>query len=269
MFGSNPATTTLVAMALSIGVLAGCADAPPESDPEARAEWKRLNDPLEPSNRAIFDFNMAADRRVMKPVAQAYEHYVPQYGRDRIHDFLDNLRAPLTFANDVLQGDVDGAVQTFIRFTFNTGFGALGLFDLAGEGGVPYHSNDLGATFAVWGAGEGPYLVLPILGPSNPRDAIGMAGEFFVDPFDYRVGQVGQTWAVYARAGSDGIDRRQAALAPLDDVERNSIDFYASVRSLYRQHREAEIHHRDGVAVPEPGYNLTSAKDSEISRETN
>ncbi len=259
---------TVAAGILCLGLQGGCATPPPADDPDAVADFKQANDPLEPMNRKIFAFNMAVDRAVLKPVAQAYRDYVPEYGRDRVRDFLRNLREPLIFANDVLQGEPQRATQTFMRFTFNTGFGALGLFDLAGAGGIPYHEEDLGETFAVWGAGEGPYLVLPILGPSNPRDAAGMAGEWVADPVDYAFWRAGDSWASYGRGGLSGIDKREANLDSLDEVERTSVDFYSAVRSLYRQHREAEIKHQVNP-VPSPGLSGSVGHATQISQEKN
>ncbi len=267
-FAPRSTATALAAGLLSLAMLAGCATLPPADDPDAVAEFKQANDPLEPMNRKIFDFNMAVDRAVIKPVAQGYRDYVPQYGRDRVRDLLHNLREPLIFANDVLQGEPDRAMQTLMRFTFNTGFGALGLFDLAGAGGIPYHEEDLGETFGVWGVGEGPYLVLPILGPSNPRDVAGMAGEWVADPIDYGFWRAGTTWASYGRGALSGVDRREANLDTLDDIERTSIDFYSAVRSLYRQHREADIKHQ-ASPVPSPSLGGLSGHATQISQEKN
>jgi phospholipid-binding lipoprotein MlaA len=122
----------LAASVIALALMAGCATQPPADDKEAVAEWQQINDPLEPTNRAIFEFNTAVDKALLKPIAQGYRAVVPQFGRDRVRDFLNNLRSPIIFANDVLQGNVDRAVQTMMRFTFNTGFGIGGLFDLAG-----------------------------------------------------------------------------------------------------------------------------------------
>ena len=267
-FVPRSTAAALAASVVSLVLLAGCATPPPADDPDAVAEFKQTNDPLEPMNREIFDFNMAVDRAVFKPVAQGYRDYVPEYGRDRVRDFVRNLRAPLTFANDVLQGEPDRAMQTLMRFTFNTGFGALGLFDLASPGGIPYHEEDLGQTFAVWGVGEGPYLVLPILGPSNPRDVAGMAGEWVADPVDYAFWRAGTSWASYGRGGLSGLDKREANLDTLDDIERTSVDFYSAVRSLYRQHRESEIKNQPN-AVPAPGFGSLTGHTTQISEEKN
>jgi phospholipid-binding lipoprotein MlaA len=249
-FWSRSGGRACAALALSAFLLGACAT--PPSDPEARVDWAKVNDPLEPTNRAVFAFNVALDRAVFRPVAQEYHDVVPDYVRARIHDFLTNWHAPVVLANDVLQGNAQGAVETFVRFTFNTGFGLLGAFDLVGSG-IPPHDNDLGMTLAVWGVGEGPYLVLPVLGPSNPRDALGLGVETAFDPVDYRLSDIDLDWIVYTRAGLSALDLRERNLAALDEIERNAIDYYSTMRSLYRQHREALAGQpTGGAAAPGP-----------------
>ena len=236
-----PVTAALASPAPSAVPLSASED---EADDGAMDESDGANDPLEPFNRRIFQFNQALDNSLIKPAAEGYRDAVPEFARDRLHDLLDNLGAPLRFANDIAQGDIDRAVETFVRFTFNTGFGIGGLFDLAGDTGVPAHQTDTGATLGVWGFGEGPYLVLPILGPSNPRDAVGMAVDFEFDPVSYRLDQLdGYRWVSFTRTAMSGLDLRERNIDTLNEVERSSIDYYAAMRSLYRQHREAQIHH--------------------------
>jgi phospholipid-binding lipoprotein MlaA len=133
------------------------------------------NDPLEGLNRGIFEFNRVVDGVLIKPAAQIYRGVLPQQAQDSVRSFLRNLRSPVILANDVLQGDMDRAGSTIGRFLVNTTLGIGGLFDVASELGMPFHDEDFGQTLAVWGVGEGPYLVLPLLGPSNPRDAVGLA----------------------------------------------------------------------------------------------
>jgi len=244
MTACRPSQSTAARIAGSIvalGLLAGCATPPPDSDPEARAEWEQVNDPLEPMNREIFAFNDFLDTYAIRPAAEGYRTVVPQFGRDRIHDALENLKSPLVFANDLLQGEPDRAVQTFFRAAFNTTFGLLGFIDIATEAGIPAHEEDFGQTLAVWGVGEGPYLVLPLFGPSNPRDAFGTAVEWYGDPVDIVLVNMGYQEATWARSGISGLDRRERLIDTLDDVKRTSLDYYASLRSLYRQHRASEI----------------------------
>src|SRR5215813_1192619 len=168
----------VVGLALAIS-----ACATPPTDPAARADFDRTNDPLEPMNRKILDFNLFVDRILFKPVAQGYRWIVPEYGRNRLRNFLDNLNEPVIFINDTLQGEFSRANTTAGRFLFNSTFGIGGLWDRASEIGMEKQSGDFGQTLYAWGVPDGPYLVLPILGPSNPRDAVGLAVDSYLDPF--------------------------------------------------------------------------------------
>ena len=224
-------------------ILSGCASPPSNSQSEA-AESEDFNDPFEDANRKIFDFNQMVDRHVLVPVAEAYRTVLPEPVRDSLRDFLRNLRAPLIFANNALQGDFEGAGQTFARFTLNSTLGVGGLIDDAGRWGqLPYHEEDLGVTFGVWSIPEGPYIVIPVLGPSNPRDLAGQVGEGFGDPFNLLVTGNPYTlyWIPFVRGGVSGIDQRSRYIETLSDIERTSLDYYATIRSLYRQRRAALI----------------------------
>jgi len=223
--------------------LSGCATPPNNAQPEA-AEAEDFNDPFEDTNRAIFDFNQMVDRHVLVPVAEAYRTVLPEPVRNSLRDFLRNLRAPLIFANNALQGDFELAGQTFARFTLNSTLGVGGLIDVAGRWGqLPFHEQDLGVTFGVWGIPEGPYIVVPVLGPSNPRDLVGQVGEGFGDPFNLLVTGDPYTlyWIPFVRGGVSGIDQRSRYIETLSDIERTSLDYYATIRSLYRQRRAALI----------------------------
>lgn len=221
--------------------LAGCATPPPDTDPDAKAEYEQTNDPLEPTNRAIFDVNNTVDTYFMRPVAQGYRYVVPQFGRDRIADFLANLNTPLILANDLLQGNVSNAGKTLERFALNSSFGVLGIMDVAKPMGVPAHESDFGMTLGVWGIPDGPYLVLPFFGPSNPRDTTGMVVEFFADPLDIYLDNNHMKWLDWTRFGVTAVSEREAYLDYLDDVQRSSLDYYAALRSLYRQRRASLI----------------------------
>jgi phospholipid-binding lipoprotein MlaA len=228
----------LVAMLL---VLAACASRPPDDDPDAITDFELENDPLEPTNRAIFAFNMIVDDNFLHPAAEGYRAVIPAFGRDRISDFLENLKAPLTFLNNLLQGNTTSAGTTLGRFVVNCSFGVGGIMDVAKPMGLPGHKTDFGDTLAVWGIGEGPYLMLPILGPSNPRDLVGIGVEAVADPLNYYLQTNSMKWVVDIRLGLTVVSKREGYLDPLDDLRRTSIDYYASLRSLYRQHRNAEI----------------------------
>jgi phospholipid-binding lipoprotein MlaA len=201
------------------------------------------NDPLEGVNRAVFEFNRVVDGLLIKPAAQIYRGVLPQQAQDSVRSFLRNLRTPAILVNDVLQGDMDRAGTTISRFLVNTTLGIGGLFDVAGDHlGIPFHDDDFGQTLAVWGVGEGPYLVLPILGPSNPRDVVGLASEWYLDPVNlYFTNVRDDDWVPWVRAGLTGVDARARSLDALDQLERTSLDYYAAIRSLYRQNRDNQI----------------------------
>src|SRR5215813_13520943 len=232
--------TLVLLMAL---LLPGCATRSGNSPPSV-AEEEDFSDPLEDANRAIFDFNQIVDRNVLVPVAKTYRSVLPEFVRDSLRDFLHNLRAPLIFANDALQGEFERAGQTFARFTLNSTLGVGGLLDVAGRWGeLPYHEEDLGLTLGVWGIPEGPYLVIPLLGASAPRDLGGQVAEGFGDPFNRLVTGNPYTlyWIPFVRGGVAGIDQRSRYIETLADIERTSLDYYATIRSLYRQRRAALI----------------------------
>jgi phospholipid-binding lipoprotein MlaA len=167
----------LLTVALLSVLTAGCST----SDPEALAQ----NDPYEPTNRVVFKVNKAIDNAVAKPVAKFYNHAVPVPVRDSIHNVLTNLDKPVVFGNDILQGEGTRAGETLERFALNSTLGVAGLFDVATAFGVPDHSEDFGQTLGVWGAGEGPYLVIPFMGPDPPRDLAGDVADIFMDPLTY------------------------------------------------------------------------------------
>jgi phospholipid-binding lipoprotein MlaA len=241
----------VVAVALA---LAGCAssrtgNAPQDTQSAADSGSDILgadggegdNDPLESVNRAVFAFNDVADQYVLRPLAVAYRDVVPDPAQRGIHNALDNLRGPIVFANDLLQGDLDGAGVTLTRFLVNSTVGIAGLFDVADDWGMHRHDQDFGLTFASWGVGGGPYLVLPILGPSNPRDGTGLLVEFFTDPFGIIASDNDADYLNYIRYGLTTLDQRSRVIDDLDTVRNTSLDYYAAIRSLYEQHRAQQI----------------------------
>jgi phospholipid-binding lipoprotein MlaA len=231
-----PVTCRTLAATLFVLVLAGCASTPPS--PSQIAE----NDPYEATNRKVFALNEKLDKNVAKPVAEFYTDHVPEFARDGVHNFLGNLGMPVTFANDVLQGEALRAAQALGRFTFNSTFGIGGLIDEWAKTGRPEHTSDFGETLAVWGFQEGPYLVLPVLGPSDPRDAFGYGVDFVLDP-SFWITFESSIYFYVGRGVVNLVDQRSQNLETLDQIERTSVDFYATMRSLYRQHRQAEINH--------------------------
>jgi len=203
-----------------------------------------VNDPLEPMNRAIFSFNQFAEGLLFKPLAMLYRDVLPPELQDAVGGILETLHTPVILANDLLQGEPERAAETLGRFFINGTLGLGGIFDVAAEFDMPGHSEDFGQTLAVWGLGEGMYLVLPLLGPSSVRDSIGLGVDAFLDPLTYytsfgeRVG----------RSAARGIDELSGVVDSLDEIERTSLDFYATLRSLYRQQRDDQF--RNGAAPP-------------------
>lgn len=229
------------AIACGIAVLAGgCAEVP-KDDPAALEAYREANDPLEPMNRAFLEFNLFLDRMFLKPVAFVYKETIPADGRRSVRNFLGNLRSPVILANDLFQGEFDRAGNTIMRFTINSTIGLGGLLDVAQELGYRSHEEDFGQTLAVYGAGEGPYLMLPIFGPSNPRDALGLIVDIFLDPFSYLFNSADVDWASPARFTTSAVDIRAQRYDQINSLQRESLDFYATLRSLYRQRRADEI----------------------------
>jgi phospholipid-binding lipoprotein MlaA len=205
-------------------------------DPEAIAQ----NDPWEPTNRAVFDFDIQVDHAVARPVAKFYRSAVPEFARDGVHNALTNLNSPVVFTNDVLQGDGEKATDTFGRFMINSTIGVAGFIDVAAKMGIPGHDNDFGITLGKAGAAEGSYLVLPFAGPKPPRDLVGAGVDIAFDPLTY-MSWNNSTLYMIIRAGMGVLDDRAANIDAVEQIERSSIDFYATTRNLYRQNRAAQI----------------------------
>lgn len=240
----------LTTIALAALTLASCASNPDDG----------TNDPFETVNREIFDINIALDKAILRPVTQAYVDTVPDPIRDMIHNLLTHLKEPVTFANDVLQGEWDRAGQTAARIVGNTAIG-FGMWDFMASSGAEGHKEDLGQTLAVWGVPEGPYLVLPILGPSNIRDGVAEVAQSFLDPVDWitdtYLSNSTNFWLSGTRTVFTAVDKRAQVLGKLAELEKTSLDFYATIRSLFRQKRADEIRNGEsGEAVPIPEITL-------------
>ena len=243
----------LLALALALGSTA-CATRPPASDPESLAEYEQTNDPLEPTNRALFSVHQAIDGAVLQPVARGYRAAVPPPVREGVRNALGNLRSPVIFINDVAQGEAGRARDTLTRFMLNSTIGLAGIFDVAADMGLPGHTEDFGQTFATAGVPEGPFLFIPVLGPSNPRDIVGFGAGIAANPFTYLTfGSDAANYAYdYGIPVTTAVDTREGLLDPIDEVNRTSLDPYATLRSAYRQLRAREISNagavRDGPA---------------------
>ncbi len=222
--------------------LAGCATPPPADDPDAVADFRQTNDPLEPTNRVFYKINDALDTVILKPVAQAYRFAVPVPVRTGIHNTLDNLGAPVRLTNDTLQGKPRRAGDTAMRFLINSTVGIGGIFDVAKKVGYPAHDTDFALTLANWNVPEGPFLFLPVIGPSSPRDASGFIVDQAIDPFTW-IGQgtTAHTIGSWTRTVLGAIDTREGLLDAVDQIKKTALDPYATFRSLYRQNRASKL----------------------------
>jgi phospholipid-binding lipoprotein MlaA len=228
--------------ALVLAVILGACAMPPK-DPAQRAAFEQTNDPLEPLNRRILDVNQFIDTIVLKPAAEAYVFVVPEDGRKAVHNMLDNMKEPTLVFNNLLQGEFKRAGISLGRFAINSTVGFGGMVDAATLSGIKRQPADFGQTLFVWGIPAGPYLMLPLLGPSNPRDAIGGGVDSYADPFTIVAKNNGITELITDRFVVGGLDERAKVLDELDQLQKNSIDYYAELRSLSQQNRAAELRH--------------------------
>ncbi len=219
--------------------LAACAGSQPAASGDASADT--ANDPLESTNRVFYRVDDTLDTYALAPVARAYVYVVPTPVRGGIHNVLANLSSPVLLVDDVSQAKSRRAGDTLMRFLINSSVGVLGIFDVADGWGYKPHTTDFGITLALWGAPEGPFLFLPVLGPSSPREAAGYAIDTAVDPFNYVPHGYGLLTLNWARYGVGIVDSRSRTLDDVATIKRTALDPYATFRSLYRQHRAAVI----------------------------
>lgn len=271
----SPATLRCLAFALGALSLAGCArdGAKPRQLAQAGTVPPVIvtgkptdpTDPFEATNRRILDLNFQLDDAVFKPVAKGYRAVLGPWPRQRIRNVLENINEPAVAANRLLQGKPIEAGTSLMRFVINSTLGIGGLFDLEPIGGPPKQVADLGQTLAVWGVGDGPYLMLPIAGPSNPRELTGMIGNGFLNPLGYP----SPFLTNLGRGVAEGLDERARNIEAIEELRAGSIDVYARLRSLWRQHRDAELGRTTvtepdvlddpGEDVPAPGLPLAAA----------
>jgi len=225
----------------AVVLLAGCATPPPVDDTEAMAEFQEADDPIEPTNRVFYAINDGLDTYALRPAAQAYHYAVPHPVRNGVHNVLSNLGGPVLITADMLQGKPRRAGDAVMRFLINSTIGVAGIFDVADSLGYPTHDNDSGITLASWGLPEGPFLFLPILGPTNPRDTTGFGTDFVIDPFTWIGAGAAVSTLGWTKTGANAIDSRERVLDPVDQIKKTALDPYATFRSLYRQHRQSEI----------------------------
>lgn len=231
---------SVLALCLSLSACASHKNA----DMARKAPAKELHDPIEPVNRMIFGFNDALDVILIEPLARIYRYALPQFMRDGVQNFMRNLESPIIVANNLLQGNIGGAGVGLARFVINTTVGIGGLVDVASTDGLTYKQEDFGQTLAVWGVPDGMYLVLPIIGPSTLRDTAGLAVDYYGDPARIVAENTDNEWIYYTKVGLDGVDTRSRYIEAVSDLRKNSLDYYATVRSIYAQKRKSLINNQ-------------------------
>ncbi len=228
-------------LALAVAGAATLAPTPLHADDAASSqavEHGDGRDPFESFNRSMFRFNDRVDRAVLRPIAVRYEKYVPPKVRRGVRNFVYNLREPTTIVNDLLQGKVTQAAGDTMRFLVNSVFGIFGIFDVASHLDLPRNNEDFGQTFAKWGMPSGPYLVLPLLGPSTVRDAAGMVPAFMYTDLATGVEDDALMWTIFAARAVD----TRAELLKADRLLNEQLDPYVFLRETYYQRRLSEIH---------------------------
>jgi phospholipid-binding lipoprotein MlaA len=199
-------------------------------------------DPFEPFNRTMQHVNDGFETVIAKPLDVGYRTVTPRFLRKGLSNAYANVISPITFLNDVLQGKPERASQTLARFVMNSTVGLGGLIDVASAKGIKRHEEDFGQTLAVWGVKSGPYLVLPLIGPTTIRDGIGYGVDTFSDPLYWLIHDNTVSYALY---GSELLIDYDDHRDDLDNLRKSSIDFYSALRSAYLQNRASEI--RDGA----------------------
>lgn len=206
-----------------------------------------INDPFEKYNRKIFSFNEFVDINIFDPIAKGYRKAIPRPIRESVGNVIRNLSLPFTCINSILQGNAENAMGSFSAFLINTTLGIGGIFDVAGTKKVEYRKQDFGKTFAKYGIGQGPYLVIPLLGPSTTRDFSGYLVEKVVDPLSFNELQIGGREDIIdpnyriGLSALSALNTRESLIDILDDARRDSFDLYATIRSAYLQRRSFEI----------------------------
>lgn len=215
---------------------------------ELDAQPLSFPDPFERLNRRTLRVNQAVDRWLLSPVTRAYGAVLPEGAKRSVRRFFLNLESPAIFVNDLLQGEIDDAATTVARFSVNTVLGVAGLFDPATSLGLERHEADFGETLAKGGVGSGPYLIVPLLGPTTVRDGIGTLVDVALQPSIYLLGPAPLVTAT-VQEGTDGITLREAHDEDLARLEEGSLDYYAALRSAYYQDRMAALGEGGAEAV--------------------
>ncbi len=214
---------------------------------ETEAKINQVYDPFEKVNRKIFIFNDYTDRYFLEPTAKSYRKLIPKLLRQRIRNFFTNIGLPFSVLNSILQGKVENSLANSSTFLINSTIGIGGLFDVAGYKGIRYNQEDFGQTLAVYGVSEGPYLMLPFLGPSNCRDFGGLLANKSIDPLSFNLLKIGGKYDLLYDSIRIGfttisvIDNREGLIEIIDGVRADSFDPYTTIKSAYNQRRNNEI----------------------------
>lgn len=236
---------TLVVVAL----LSGC----------ATTATRDPRDPLEPFNRSVSAFNSVLDSALIKPAAEAYVKVIPQPVRTGVNNFFGNLGDISVMFNNLLQGKVNNAASDFGRLTMNSTFGLLGIFDVATALGIPKHDEDFGQTLGKWGVGTGPYIVLPVFGPTTTRDALASVPDAYLNPANY-IEDEPTRWSLF---GLGIVNTRANLLKAMNILDEAAIDKYTFTRNALLQRRLKQVYdgevpaqslkdHLEDIDDPEP-----------------
>jgi phospholipid-binding lipoprotein MlaA len=240
--------------------LVSCKHSSKETAEQPSIVSDQAQDPFEPVNRRIFEFNRVVDGLILEPFANLYNLTVNEHVKKSVSSFLYNLTEPVTFTNDCLQGKGEKGLEAFSRFMINTIFGLFGLFDVAEKLGLPHHQEDFGQTLAVWGVPSGPYLVVPLLGSSTPRSLGGRLTDFYISPYNYYMVHYDHQEYIYIRLGFDTLVKRAQYADDIKNFRENSLDFYAAVRSFYLQNQKAQVQSESVIET-----NVPSADSFDVS----
>lgn len=221
--------------------LSGCATPPPRSDVADYQAYKQLNDPLEPTNRVFFRVNNTLDTYLMKPLAKGYVAVTTRGIRQHVGNFTSNVGGPARMLNFMASGDPKEAGTALVRFVLNSTIGLGGIFDPAGALGYTKTDTDFGMTLANWGMPPGPYLYLPIFGPSGARDVLNLPIEWYATPMEAAPESDSLNAFGYAETGVNILNTYAGYMPVLEQINATALDPYATFRSLYRQSRDSEL----------------------------
>ena len=250
--GASPARARGAAETAPVGDPAVAPDDVTEDDSSFDEDEDLLDetggrDPFEGLNRDVFSFNRRMDRWLFDPVTHGYQKAVPPAGRHAFFKFFQNLDSPMILLNHMVQFRVHDSAATMTRFVLNSSIGVAGLFDPATSFfEVPRVEGDFGQTLARYGAPSGPFLMLPVFGPSTVRDVLGDVVDILADPISYLLGPL--RWWTLMLGGGEGLTTREAHLDELNELEAGSLDFYSALRSAYLQSRDAMVREARGAA---------------------